>query len=162
MNIPAKSLSTIQDRPGELDLPVFFPYQVRAFYRAVSDAVAVAYSSKYGLTASEWRTMAILGPEKSLTAGEIVARSTMDKVNVSRAVKGLQAHGFLIRNIDDNDKRRSLLKLTENGATVFLELIPAVKLVEQDCLNGLNSNERDILCSLMLRVQQNAEKIPQG
>ncbi len=162
MNIPAKAVSTIQDQSGELDLPVFFPYQVRAFYRAVSDAVAKAYSSKYGLTASEWRTMAILGPEKSLSAGEIVARSTMDKVNVSRAVKGLETHGFLTRDTDNKDKRRSLLKLTDKGAAVFRELIPAVKLVEQDCLTGLNHDEHKTLCSLMLRVQQNIENTTPG
>jgi DNA-binding MarR family transcriptional regulator len=146
----------------DFDLGFFFPYLVRVYYRAVSEAVANVYSSKFGLSVSEWRTMAVLGPIKALSAGEIVAQSSMDKVAVSRAIKGLQAHGFLKRDIDEIDKRRAVLKLTQSGRKAFGELVPLVKQVERDCLNGLTSTEREILISLMQRVQHNAENLVTG
>jgi DNA-binding MarR family transcriptional regulator len=139
------------------DLKRFFPYQVRIFYRAVSEAVNSVYSLKFGLSVSEWRTMAVLGPYNALSASEIVERSSMDKVNVSRAIKGLQAHGFLKRDIDGGDRRRAVLRLTDQGQKVLDILVPLVRQTEEDCLDGLSDEERATLISLMERVRMNAE-----
>ena len=106
---------------------------------------------------SEWRTMVVLGPTGALSAGEIVARSSMDKVNVSRAVKGLLAHGFLTRDIDGEDRRRSVLRLTREGRRVFNEIVPQVRDMEATCLKGLSQSETATLISLMERVRLNAE-----
>ncbi len=143
------------------DLRGFFPYLVMVYYRAVSDAVSNVYASQYGLSVSEWRTMAVLGPIKALSASEIVEQSSMDKVTVSRAIKGLQAHGFLKRDVDTADKRRAVLKLTQAGIDAFDKLVPLVKQVEKDCLQGLSPEEQETLISLMHRVRQNAENLAQ-
>ena len=139
------------------ELGNFFPYLVRIYYRAVSEAVAKVYSKKFNLTVPEWRTMAVLGPGRALSASEIVARSSMDKVNVSRAIKGLQAHGLLKRDIDGDDKRRVVLRLTQKGREVFDSLVPLVKQTEEACLKGLSETERAQLISLMERVRRNVE-----
>ena len=141
------------------ELSEFFPYLVRVYYRAVSDAVSSVYSKRYGLTTSEWRTMAVLGPTTTLSASEIVARSSMDKVNVSRAIKGLQREGFLRRDIDGQDKRRAVLRLTEKGSEAFAVLAPLVKQVEEDLLVGLSEQERTMLVKLMERVKNNAGEL---
>ncbi len=142
------------------DLREFFPYLVRVYYRAVSDAVSNVYANQYGLSVSEWRTMAVLGSIKALSASEIVEQSSMDKVTVSRAIKGLQTLGYLRRDVDTADKRRAVLKLTQAGINAFGELVPMVKQVEKDCLQGLSPEEQKTLISLMNRVQQNAENSP--
>ena len=142
------------------DLAGFFPYLVRVFYRAVSDAVANVYTEKYGLSMSEWRTMAVLGPYKAMSASEIVELSSMDKVSVSRAIKGLQQHGYIKRDIDGDDKRRAVLRLTLDGRKTFTDLVPRVKQRETQCLDGLSETERTTLITLMERVRMNAEKLP--
>jgi len=141
------------------ELAEFFPYLVRVYYRAVSDAVSSIYSTRYGLTTSEWRTMAVLGPTTTLSASEIVERSSMDKVNVSRAIKGLQKTGFLRRDIDGQDKRRAVLRLTQKGSEAFAILAPLVKQVEQDLLTDFSEQERMKLVNMMKRVRANAEKL---
>jgi len=141
------------------NLNEFFPYLVRGYYRAVSEAVSNVYSKNFGLSVSEWRTMAVLGPFRSMSASEIVALSSMDKVNVSRAIKGLQAHGFIKRDIDGDDKRRAVLRLTREGGEAFARLVPLVKKAETDCLEGLTDTERATLILLMGRVQLNAENL---
>ncbi len=144
---------------AHFELIDFFPYLVRVYYRSVSEAVSRIYSERYGLTTSEWRTMAVLGPMTTLSASEIVERSSMDKVNVSRAIKGLQQAGFLRRDIDGQDKRRAVLRLTEKGRETFAVLAPLVKQVEEDLLVGLNQQERATLLSLMERVRSNAKAL---
>jgi DNA-binding MarR family transcriptional regulator len=109
---------------------------------------------------SEWRTMAVLGPYKAMSASEIVELSSMDKVSVSRAIKGLQQHGYIKRDIDGDDKRRAVLRLTLDGRKAFSDLVPRVKQRETQCLDGLSKAERTTLISLMDRVRMNAEKLP--
>lgn len=137
------------------DLKSFFPYQVRVFYQVVSDSVMRIYGPLYGLSVSEWRTMAVLGT-RVLSASEIVERSSMDRVAVSRAIKGLRDAGLLKRDIDGDDRRRAVLRLTEKGAAVFNDLIPRVKDLERRLLEGLTPEEETLMLTLMQRVSDNA------
>jgi DNA-binding MarR family transcriptional regulator len=102
--------------------------------------------------------MAVLGPHGTLSASEIVERSSMDKVNVSRAIKKLQKTGYLKRDIDGNDKRKAVLRLTEEGRKIHLALIPMIKDLEQNLLEGLTKEEVEQLKFLMEKVRLNAEK----
>jgi len=147
------------EKSGAFNLDRFFPYLTRIYYRAVSESVSGIYKKEFGLTASEWRTMAVLGSYHFLSASDIVAHSSMDKVNVSRAVKGLQARGFLKRDIDDDDRRRAVLRLTDAGQKAFNTLVPMVRAREEECLSGLTGEERTALISMMERVRINAIKL---
>ena len=100
--------------------------------------------------------MAVLGSHQALSAGEIVARSSMDKVAVSRAIKRLRQAGLLKRDIDGDDRRRAVLRLTDRGAEVFGHLVPLVLELEERLLQGLSAEERATLLSLMERVRANA------
>jgi DNA-binding MarR family transcriptional regulator len=142
--------------PGDFRLATFFPYLVRMFYRDVSLSVREVYAPAHNLTAAEWRTMAVLNEYEPLSAKQIVARSSMDKVNVSRAVAGLEKAGLLDRHVDPADRRRVLLRLTARGRAVLAELVPRVLEVEQRLLEGLSPAERDTLLGLMQRVRDNA------
>ena len=142
------------------ELTAFFPYLVRIFYRSVITSVSRVYSTRYGLSVSEWRTMAVLGAQGALSAGEIVERSSMDKVNVSRAIKALRERDFLRRDIDGDDRRRAVVRLTERGREVFHDLVPLVTEVEDGLLAGLTRDERATLFGLMEKVRHNAEALP--
>ncbi|WP_037493973.1 MarR family winged helix-turn-helix transcriptional regulator [Sneathiella glossodoripedis] len=148
-----------QQSSKDFNLTSFFPYLVRIYYKAVSSSVSDLYGSLFGLSVSEWRTMAVLGPHGILSASEIVERSSMDKVNVSRAIKKLQKTGYLKRDVDGDDKRKAVLRLTEEGEKVYLALIPMVMELEQDLLDGLSEKEVEQLKSLMEKVRLNAEAL---
>lgn len=147
----------MQDPNAAFELDQFFPYQVRVFYKAVSSKVSEVYKTAYGLSVQEWRIMAVLGPTNGLTATDIVVRSSMDKVTVSRAIARLKDRKFLSQKPDPKDGRRFVLKLSGKGRDVFEELVPQVLKVEQDLLQGLTETEKETLAALMLRVQNSAE-----
>ncbi len=160
----AVPLRQLDERPGatgpqNFDLRAFFPYLVRVYYQSVSASVSDIYGPLYGLSVSEWRTMAVLGTHQVLSASEIVERSSMDRVAVSRAIKSLREAGLLKRDIDGDDRRRAVLRLTEKGVGVFNDLIPRVLDLERRLLEGLSPEERDTLLALMERVRANAEQI---
>ncbi|WP_020592978.1 MarR family winged helix-turn-helix transcriptional regulator [Kiloniella laminariae] len=140
-----------------LNLKDFFPYEVRIFYRAISQSVATIYTRAYGLTVYQWRVMVVLGNYPPLSASEVVDHSSLDKVQVSRAIKGLLKAGYLERGVSSADKRRVNLFLTREGRQVLSELIPQVRAREQEILAGLSPEEERLLRSLMARVRKNAE-----
>lgn len=53
-------------------------------------ALAARHADKFDLTISQWRVMAVLGRESGLSANQLVERTAMDKVAVSRAVVGFE------------------------------------------------------------------------
>ena len=160
---PAKPSAATAASPAAGDaafrLDGFFPYLVRLYYQAVSGAVADIYGPRFGLTVSEWRTMVVLGPRQALSAGEIVARSSMDKVAVSRAIGRLRDAGLLKRDIDGEDRRRAVLRLTEDGCRVFDALVPLVLQRERDLLEGFTASERETLLAFMARIRRNASAL---
>ncbi len=143
-----------EGEPGHdnFELQRFFPYLVRVFYTHISSAVSQVYESGHQLSAPEWRTMAILGEDQSLTAAEIVERSSMDKVSVSRAVSKLRKRGWLLERVNKCDGRSRVLKLSRQGSRAFRELVPKMLDAEKKMLASLSEDERAKLIELMARV----------
>lgn len=138
------------------ELETFFPYQVRVFYSDVTRALSAVYQRDYGMMPAEWRTMAILGSSSDgLQATEIVARSSMDKVVVSRAVKRMAERGFLVRESNEADGRSFLLKLSDEGRAVYEDLGPKLKQVEKQMLDGLTADEITAFLSVTRKIREN-------
>ena len=57
--------------------------------------------------------MAVLGQQPGLSADEVCSETEMDKVPVSRAVSKLLKKGLLKRDFSGDDRRRSILHLSE-------------------------------------------------
>lgn len=142
---------------SDFDLGAFFPYLVRVFYLSVRDSVAGIYQKTYDLTIPEWRTLCVIGPDRSLAAVEIVEFSSLDKVAVSRAVASMRKKGYLIKSIDGDDRRRSALKLSAKGQEVFFDLVPQMKALEKDMFTGFSQQERADFQDMMLRIRKNIE-----
>ena len=96
------------------DLNQFLPYLLNQ----AAEVTSVAFQDSYrdhGMTRTEWRVMANLGAQGSLTAAEICRITFTDKTKVSRAVQALEAAGWLQRGAVEGDRRRESLSLTEAG-----------------------------------------------
>ncbi|TYC48630.1 MarR family transcriptional regulator [Rhodobacterales bacterium] len=159
-----------QDEPdrsdGEFDLERFFPYRIRVFYSDVTRALSAVYQRDYGMMPAEWRVMAILGMKtQGLPATEIVSRSSMDKVVVSRAVKRLEEKGFLKRQTNAQDGRSFLLQLSTEGRAAYDDLAPKLRAVERRMLAGLSEEEIAGFLDITRRIRDNLaddDKGPDG
>jgi len=157
------AVETATEDAASFELETFFPYLVRVFYSDVTRALSAVYQRDYGMMPAEWRTMAILGSASSgLQATEIVARSSMDKVVVSRAVKRMEERGFLVRESNAADGRSFLLKLSDEGRSVYEDLGPKLKAVEQRMLSGLSEREIDGFLQVTRQIRDNLAGEPDG
>ena len=108
----------------ELDLERFLPYRLSVLSNRISSAIAREYSKRLSLSVTEWRVMAVLGRYPGLSAREVAGRTAMDKVAVSRAVASLLSAGRLEREFDDEDRRRSVLRLSKSGLALYDQVVP--------------------------------------
>ena len=108
----------------QLDLEHFLPYRLSVLSNRTSNAIAREYSERFDMTIPEWRVMAVLGRFAGLSANQVAQRTAMDKVAVSRAVAKLLESGRLLRAFDDDDRRRSVLRLSEAGYAIYDQIVP--------------------------------------
>jgi DNA-binding MarR family transcriptional regulator len=142
-----------------LELERFLPYRLSILSNRVSQAIADAYVARFGLAVTEWRVIAVLGRYPDLSANQVAERTAMDKVAVSRAVARLLGRGLLQREMHGNDRRRSVLALSEAGYGVYDEVAPLALECERRLLAPLDDAERATLDSLIDRLMR--EGLPQ-
>ncbi|QQP98669.1 MarR family winged helix-turn-helix transcriptional regulator [Lysobacter enzymogenes] len=151
---PAAAPARAGGRHAELDLDHFLPYRLSVLSNRVSGAIARVYSERYALSVTEWRVMAVLGRFPGLSANEVAQRTAMDKVAVSRAVARLTEAGRLERDTHDDDRRRSVLRLSPDGYKIYDEVAPMALAFEQRLLTGIETAEREALFRLLDRLDE--------
>src|SRR3984885_1000236 len=92
-----------------LRLDGYLPYRLSVASNAVSGLIARAYQDRFGLTIPQWRLICVLAEDGPSTQGQLVARTVMDKVTVSRAVQGLLKRILLARTDHQADGRSHVL-----------------------------------------------------
>jgi len=131
-----------------LQLEHFLPYRLSILSNTISQAIANDYQRRYDISVTEWRVMAVLARFDGLSAREVAERTAMDKVAVSRALARLVEAKRVSRVTHDDDKRRSVLSLTETGWTMHDEVAPMARAREREVLAKLDAEE----CAWLTRI----------
>lgn len=131
----------------------FLPYRLSVLSNRISRSIADGYEERFQLTLAEWRVMAVLGEEPDLSAGQVADRTAMDKVAVSRAVSKLLAAGRIERHFANEDRRRSVLALSDTGQKIYHEIIPIALGYEAKLLERFSDEEKDQLDTLLSKLQ---------
>jgi DNA-binding MarR family transcriptional regulator len=139
-----------------LELERFLPYRLSVLSNRLSNAIAKSYETRFQLSVTEWRVIAVLGRFRGLSANEVAERTAMDKVAVSRAVARLLESGRLQRDMHENDRRRSVLELSEAGYAIFDSVAPIALSYERALLEALEPEERETLLMLLDKLAAKA------
>ena len=83
----------------------------------------------------------------------------MDKVAVSRAVQGLLAARRLTRSYDAGDRRRSRLRLSSAGKSVYMRVAPLALSYEKKLLDALSPADRKALERMIGRLMERAKRL---
>ena len=103
--------------------------------------------------------MAILAEYPGISADLVCQKTRIEKSVVSRAVARLLERHFLERSFDSADKRRSSLKLSDIGNSVYEEVMPVARSFEKKLLSTLDKDEQSVLNGLLDKLQEKASKI---
>ncbi len=139
-----------------LDLDAFLPFQLSVAANAVSEVIASAYRSLFGLRVAEWRVLAIVAQSPGLSSQAIARRAVLDKISVSRAVAALRDRGLVTAGDDPDDRRAHRLALTAAGEGLYAAVVPAALALERRVIGCLSPAEQAQLTALLARVRDAA------
>lgn len=146
--------------PEEFILEAFLPYRLSLLSNTVSQGISRVYRKQHGLSVTEWRVVAVLGRFPGQTASEIMQRTAMDKVAISRAVNKLQDKGLVERSSHHEDRRRLPLNLTaSNGIQLFNKVVPKAQAYERQLLSALSADELLRFNRLLSKLQLAAAQL---
>jgi len=98
--------------------------------------------------------MAVLGEESDLSAAEVAERTAMDKVAVSRAITRMLTADLIQRDFSSEDKRRSVLALSDPGKEIYRRIVPIAERYENKILEQLDEEELKILRQILEKLDK--------
>ncbi|WP_265502568.1 MarR family winged helix-turn-helix transcriptional regulator [Paracoccus beibuensis] len=107
-------------------LETFFPYRLAVVAEAFSRKLVEVYGREHGLSREEWRLLFLLEDAGSLDSLQISQRTSLDKVQVSRAASRLEAKGLITRRILTSDRRLRQYAITPAGKELFKKAFAGV------------------------------------
>lgn len=147
-----------------MDLDSFFPYRMAIAAEGFSRNISSVYGQTYGLSREEWRLLYLLAEAGKLDSQELSRRTTLDKVQVSRASQRLEDKKLITRAISKKDRRLRDFRITKAGSALFDEIKPKIDQQTETILAAMPDEDRAALTqgieSLIQAIQtldENAE-----
>ncbi|MEQ1612325.1 MAG: MarR family transcriptional regulator [Hyphomicrobiaceae bacterium] len=150
--MPEKASGGDEGTAVTIDLQSYFPYRLAVLAEQVSLAVAQVYAQRFDLTRQEWRVLAVLGGTTEASATDIGHITSLDKMQVSRAMRNLEARGVIRRSESTDDRRRRLVELTKAGRALYREIVPLALAREATLLAALSPDELTALEFMMDKI----------
>ena len=141
-----------------LQLESFLPYRLSLLSNAVSGAIAAVYGDKFAISMPEWRIMMILAEYPDISADEVCRRTKIEKSVVSRAVARLLSRHLVNRDVDEKDRRRSILRLSGTGLSVYDEVMPIARNYEAGLLADLTAEELEAFNATIDKLMEKATR----
>lgn len=135
-----------------LKLDDFLPYRLSYTSNLVSESIAHAYESLFGLSISEWRLIAVIAEDDGIGQAAICLRTRMDKVTVSRAAIALAARGLIARQPSATDRRAHCLTLTDAGRTLHAQVAPKALELEARIFGAFDATELAAFTAMLRRI----------
>ncbi|MGE7693294.1 MarR family winged helix-turn-helix transcriptional regulator [Lysinibacillus sp. NPDC094177] len=113
-------------------------------------------SGKFQLKSREVGIM-IAVKEKKLSQIQIGQILKLDKNSVRFFIDGLEERKYVYREKNPDNRRENLICLTEQGENLAEELLKTLSISENEVLNVLSLEEKELLKSILKKVYENRE-----
>ena len=138
----------------------FIPYKLAVVANRVSQSIGHLFETEFNIQFTEWRILMALYAYGDLSFAEVVARTSMDKVRVSRAQRRLVDLKMITAQADTEDGRRLNLSLTATGAKHCAEILPAAAAREAWFLAALDDHEHKQLDVILDKLRALSDELP--
>lgn len=144
---------------GEEPLSLFF--RLLLVVNLTARAFAARYGRKHRIALTEWRVLHALALGHR-SAGALVEALGLDKMAISRAVRGLEAMGRLVRRPDPRDGRRDVLEITKAGLALHDEIAREGATREAMLVGALSPDDLARLHRILDALTDAARALPGG
>lgn len=126
-------------------MDTFFPYRLAVAAEAFSRQLVEVYGHEHGLSREEWRLLFLLDDAGSLDSLEVAQRTSLDKVQVSRAASRLEEKGLITREVPSSDRRLRRFSVTSEGRKRFRQAFGEVEARANEILGAMPADDRAAL-----------------
>ncbi len=115
--------------------------------------------TKFDLSLNEWRMLALVQAYAQVRAGDLAELMLMDKSQLSRLIKSLQAKKTLKSKPDPHDARAVVLSLSTKGEMLYDEVLAEVLCRNENVLAPLSDEEISVFDGLLTRLVRHNEHL---
>eukprot|EP01034_Spumella_vulgaris_P027967 gene27967-34757_t len=148
MGFPKASLAAQSQLPEFEDPKSIFDllnFQLSELLGISGSLVTRICENEYGITREEWQFLAMLAELNAMSPSDLAARTTVDRSQASKTLRGLMSKGLVERQRVPGDGRRALVLLSQAGSNLFAQLFPRVVQVHHEVLQDLAPAQRQDL-----------------
>jgi DNA-binding MarR family transcriptional regulator len=142
-----------------MNLQAFLPYRLAVVSEAVSRSLAAVYAQRFKLTRDEWRVLAALALRDDIKSTELGALTTLDKMQLSRALTRMERDRLLEREPDAADRRNLVVRLLPAGRALYRKIVPMAQAREAYLLESLDPQERATLAAALDKLLDRAQQL---
>ncbi|WP_010141439.1 MarR family winged helix-turn-helix transcriptional regulator [Oceanicola sp. S124] len=103
------------------------------------------------LTSVQFAALYMLHRQPGLDQARLAEVISYDRATIGGVVERLEKRGLLKREVNRQDRRARLLRLTEAGAAAVEALLPEVRAIQDDILANLDAGERATVHRLLAK-----------
>lgn len=139
-------------------------------FEQFSSAIARIYHDIQKIERVEMEKLGLKGPHvqcmlalirnpEGMTSSQLCAACEKDKAAISRTISELEQEGLLNRDVQDGNRYRALVKLTERGKAAAAQVSERVRLAVERAGEGLNDAQRTIFYNVLSLITANLQNI---
>ncbi len=98
-------------------------------------------SHRYRISLNEFRVLMTIGALKQTASHEVAELTGVNAMSISRAVATLERHGRIAVSVDEANRRRKWLSLTEEGERLYKLMKPQSEQVAHYLFDAISSAE---------------------
>lgn len=150
------------DAPNDAPLSIteLLSYRVARVAGLMSSTAATQYRQEFDVSLGEWRALALIADDPTVTVNKLARRAGFDKAQMSRILNRLDERGLLTRA--PGAGRSVHLDLTEEGADLYRGLIGAANKRERDFRSCLTAKESRALDQILAKLDTHAREMWQA
>jgi DNA-binding MarR family transcriptional regulator len=109
------------------------------------------------ITVDQCLVLIILNENSDFSQKEIAELVFKDNASVTRIIELMVKNHYLTRDVNESDRRKFNLKITEKGKKTIDLLTPVIKQNRKTALDGLSANEIELLDKILSKIISNCK-----
>ncbi len=110
------------------------------------------------ITVDQCLLLIVLNKNPHYSQKEIAEMIFKDNTSITRIIELMVKKEYLTRKINELDRRKFDLEITEKGKKTIQLLTPVINKNRQDALKGLTDNEIELLDKILIKILSNCRK----
>ena len=121
------------------------------------DSIANIEFKEYDLTRGQYLYLIRICENPGIIQEKLADMIKVDRTTVSRAIKKLEANGFIEKRVDSTNRKIKHIFPTEKGNEISPNISRENEHSERVALQGLSEDESALLLGLLQKVRKNVE-----